>query len=145
MFETGPDHESDVPLVQTTIHRRWIYQKPLSPLPPTPVSSPRPISPAELPELCFNKSFTEYVAKSPEPCSIEPSAASPQPQPSMDKPTVTSVVQWGTDPPRRKRSHSKEEKKASKRSHTNEGKSSRRHTSPDVRRSQISRGQTMRS
>ncbi|GFU06913.1 hypothetical protein NPIL_304391 [Nephila pilipes] len=106
---------------------------PLSPLPPTPVSSPRPTSPAELPELCFDKSFTESVAKFPEPCSIEPSTASPRPGPSVAKPTVVSVVQRGTDPPRSKRSRSNEEKKPSERNHTDEGKSSRRYTSQDAR------------
>ncbi|GFS56069.1 hypothetical protein NPIL_522821 [Nephila pilipes] len=40
-------------------------------------------------------------------------ATSPQPGPSLAKPTVVSVVR--TDPPRNKRSRSKEEKKSSKR------------------------------
>ncbi|GFT96420.1 hypothetical protein NPIL_183121 [Nephila pilipes] len=89
---------------------------PLSPLPPTPVCSPRPMSleesVVELPELYFEKSvaespelsFAESVAKSLEPCSTEPREASPRPVPSMAKPPV---VQLETDPPRRKRSHSK--------------------------------------
>ncbi|GFS62666.1 hypothetical protein NPIL_600561 [Nephila pilipes] len=89
---------------------------PLSPLPPTPVSSPRPMSPAEIPELYFGKSVEESserslaksVAQSLEPCSTEPRAASPLPGPSIAKPTF---VQRKTDPPRRKRSRSKEEKK----------------------------------
>ncbi|GFS59479.1 hypothetical protein NPIL_612261 [Nephila pilipes] len=78
---------------------------PLSPLPPTPVSSPRPMSPAEsvaeIPELYFGKSveespersFAESVAQSLEPCSIEPIAASPLPGPSLAKTTIVSVVQ----------------------------------------------------
>ncbi|GFS46691.1 hypothetical protein NPIL_148011 [Nephila pilipes] len=57
---------------------------PLSPLPPTPLSSPRPMSPAEsvakLPELYFEKSvaespelsFSESVAKSLESYSTKP-------------------------------------------------------------------------
>ncbi|GFU37062.1 hypothetical protein NPIL_591491 [Nephila pilipes] len=118
---------------------------PLSPLPPTPVSSPRPLSPAEyvakIPEYYFEKSvaespelsFAESVAQSLELCSTEPRAASPRPGPSMAQPTVVSVVQRKTDPPRRKRSHSKEEKKSSKRNRTDEGKSSGRPTSPDTR------------
>ncbi|GFT93905.1 hypothetical protein NPIL_162251 [Nephila pilipes] len=118
---------------------------PLSPLPPPPVSSPRPMSPAEsvaeLPELYFGKSveefpersFAESVAQSLEPCSTEPRAASPRPGPSMAKTTVVSVVQRKTDPPRRKRSRFKEEKKSSKRSRTDGGKSSDRPTSPDAR------------
>ncbi|GFS79556.1 hypothetical protein NPIL_703521 [Nephila pilipes] len=68
-------------------------------------------------------------SKSHEPCSIEPSATSPQPGPSVAKPTV---AQWGTDPPRLKRSRSEEEKKPSKRSRTDEGKSFSRHTSLDA-------------
>ncbi|GFT65889.1 hypothetical protein NPIL_605441 [Nephila pilipes] len=88
---------------------------PLSPLPPTPVSSSRPMSPAEIPELYFGKSVeesperspVESVAQSLEPCSTKPRAASPRPVPSMAKPTV---VQRKTDPPRRKRSRSKEAK-----------------------------------
>ncbi|GFT12889.1 hypothetical protein NPIL_519211 [Nephila pilipes] len=118
---------------------------PLSPLPPTPVSSPRPMSPAEsvaeLPELYFEKSvaeacelsFAESVAKSLEPCSIKPIAASPRPVLSVAKPTVASVIQRGTDPPLRKRSRSKEEKKPSKSSRTDEGESSLGHTSPNAR------------
>ncbi|GFS37929.1 hypothetical protein NPIL_647111 [Nephila pilipes] len=105
---------------------------PLSPLPPTPVSSPRPMSlmspaesVAEIPELYFEKS----VVPSLEPCSTEPRAASPRLGPSA----VVSVVQWRTDPPRRKRSLSKEDKKSSKRSRSDEGKSSGRHISPDTR------------
>ncbi|GFS46688.1 hypothetical protein NPIL_148001 [Nephila pilipes] len=47
--------------------------------------------------------------------------------------TVVLVVQRGTDPPRLKRSRSKEEKKSFKRSRTYEVKSSLRHTSPDPR------------
>ncbi|GFU58851.1 hypothetical protein NPIL_231031 [Nephila pilipes] len=58
---------------------------PLSPLPPTPVFSPWPMSPAEsvteLPELYFEISVAESVAKSLEPCSTEPRAASLQPEP----------------------------------------------------------------
>ncbi|GFS79483.1 hypothetical protein NPIL_68991 [Nephila pilipes] len=46
----------------------------------------------------------------------------------MAKPTVVSIVQRGTYPPRRNRSRSKEEKKPPKRSLTDEGKSSRKHT-----------------
>ncbi|GFT85337.1 hypothetical protein NPIL_70361 [Nephila pilipes] len=111
---------------------------PLSPLPPTPVSSPRPMSPAEIPELYFGKSveespersLAETVAQSLEPCSIEPRAASPRPGPTMAKPTI---VQRKTDPPRRKRSRSKEEKKSSKRRRTDERKSSDRPTSPEAR------------
>ncbi|GFU35842.1 hypothetical protein NPIL_11271, partial [Nephila pilipes] len=114
---------------------------PLSPLPPTPVSSPRPTSPAEIPELYFGKSveespersLAETVAKSLEPYSTEPRAASPQPGPSMAKPPIVSVVQRKTDPKRRKRSRSKEAKKSSKRSRTDERKSSDRPTSPDAR------------
>ncbi|GFT75019.1 hypothetical protein NPIL_123081 [Nephila pilipes] len=68
---------------------------PLSPLPPTPVSSPRPMSTAEIPELYFGKSveespersLAETVAQSLEPCSTDPRAASPRPGPSMTKPT----------------------------------------------------------
>ncbi|GFT79921.1 hypothetical protein NPIL_608011 [Nephila pilipes] len=114
---------------------------PLSPLPPTPVSSPRAMSPAEIPELYFGKSLeesperslAETVAQSLEPCSTEPRAASPQPGPSMAKPTIVSVIQRKTDSPRRKRSRSKEAKKSSKRSRTDERKSSHRSTSPDAR------------
>ncbi|GFU36171.1 hypothetical protein NPIL_435091 [Nephila pilipes] len=84
---------------------------PLSPLPPTPVSSPRP-------EL----SFVESVAESSEPCSTESSAASPRPRPFVAEPTFALVVQRGTDHPRRKRSHSKVEKKHSKRSRQMRGK-----------------------
>ncbi|GFU20253.1 hypothetical protein NPIL_480021 [Nephila pilipes] len=106
---------------------------PLSPLPSTPVPSPRPMLPAEsvaeLPELYFEKS----LAQSLEPCSTEPRAASPRPGPSMAKPTVVLVVQRRTDPPLRKRSRSREEKKSSKRSRTDKRKSSGRHTSPDPR------------
>ncbi|GFS48140.1 hypothetical protein NPIL_434401 [Nephila pilipes] len=77
---------------------------PLSPLPPSPVSSPQPMSPAdsvaELPELCFEKcvaestelSFAKSVAKSLEPCSTEPSVASSRLGSSGVKPTVVSVV-----------------------------------------------------
>ncbi|GFS77553.1 hypothetical protein NPIL_656551, partial [Nephila pilipes] len=111
---------------------------PLSPLPPNPVSSLRPTSPAEIPELYFGKSvqespersLAETVAQSLEPCSTEPRAASPRPGPSMTKPTI---VQRKTDPKRRKRSRSKEAKKSSKRSRTDERKSSDRPTSPDAR------------
>ncbi|GFT99078.1 hypothetical protein NPIL_245351 [Nephila pilipes] len=115
---------------------------PLSPLPPTPVSSPRPMSPAEsvaeIPELYFGisveespeRSLAENIAQSMEPCSTEPRAASPRPGPSMTKPMV---VQRKTDFPRRKRSHSKEAKKSSKRSRTDERKSSNRPTSPYAR------------
>ncbi|GFT05701.1 hypothetical protein NPIL_531091 [Nephila pilipes] len=111
---------------------------PLSPLPPTPVSSPRPTSPAEIPELYFGKSveespersLAETVAQSLEPCSTEPRAASPRPGPSMTKPTI---VQRKTDPKRCKRSRSKEVKKSSKRRRTDERKSSDRPTSPDAR------------
>ncbi|GFU48209.1 hypothetical protein NPIL_217551 [Nephila pilipes] len=111
---------------------------PLSPLPPTPVTSPRPTSPAEIPELYFRKSveespersLAETVAQSLEPCSTEPRAASPQPGPSMTKPTI---VQRKTDPKRRKRSRSKEAKKSFKRSRTDERKSSHRSTSPEAR------------
>ncbi|GFT68878.1 hypothetical protein NPIL_626261 [Nephila pilipes] len=114
---------------------------PLSPLQTAPVSSPRPMSPAEIPELYFGKSveespersLAESVAQSLEPCSTEPRAASPQPGPSMAKPSIVSVVQRKTDPKRRKRSRSKEEKKSSKRRRTNERKSSDRSTSPDPR------------
>ncbi|GFT56773.1 hypothetical protein NPIL_160981, partial [Nephila pilipes] len=111
---------------------------PLSPLPPTPVSSPRPMSTAEIPELYFGKSveespersLAETVAQSLEPCSTDPRAASPRPGPLMTKPTV---VQRKTDPPHRKRSRSKEEKKSSKRRRTDERKSSDRPTSPEAR------------
>ncbi|GFS46803.1 hypothetical protein NPIL_478441 [Nephila pilipes] len=111
---------------------------PLSPLPPTPVSSPRPMSTAEIPELYFGKSveespersLAETVAQSLEPCSTDPRAASPRPGPSMTKPTF---VQRKTDPPHRKRSRSKEEKKSSKRRRTDERKSSDRPTSPEAR------------
>ncbi|GFU28381.1 hypothetical protein NPIL_173211 [Nephila pilipes] len=148
----GPDHESDVPLVQTNVHRvnkmnpknteRMVdLPVPLSPLPPTPVYSPRSMSPAEsvaeLPELNFETSVAVspelFFAKYLQPCSTEPRTAASRPGPSMAKPTVVSVVQRGTDPPRRKRYRSKEEKKSPKRSHTDEGKSSGRHTFPDAR------------
>ncbi|GFU51075.1 hypothetical protein NPIL_29271 [Nephila pilipes] len=65
-----------------------------------------------------------------DPCSSEPRAASPRSSPSMAKPTF---AQRGTHPPIHKRSRSKEEKKSSKWNRTDEGKSSRRHTSPDAR------------
>ncbi|GFT36866.1 hypothetical protein NPIL_91321 [Nephila pilipes] len=74
---------------------------PISPSAKSVVESPRP-----------EPSFTESVA-SPEPLSIELTAASSPPWPSVAEPTVASVVQWGMDP-RRKRSHSKEEEKHSK-------------------------------
>ncbi|GFU18674.1 hypothetical protein NPIL_621001, partial [Nephila pilipes] len=111
---------------------------PLSPLPPTPVSSPRPTSPAEIPELYFGKSveespersLAETVAQSLEPCSTEPRAASPRSGPSMTKPMV---VQRKTDPKRRMRSRFKEAKKSSKLSRTDKRKSSHRSTSPEAR------------
>ncbi|GFT14535.1 hypothetical protein NPIL_602251 [Nephila pilipes] len=93
---------------------------PISPLPPTPVSTPRRMSPS-----------AESVA-SPEPCSTEPTLASLRPGPSVVESTVTSVVQRGTDP-QRKQSGSKEEKKYSNRSRTNDGKSTCRHISSDAR------------
>ncbi|GFT57180.1 hypothetical protein NPIL_623181 [Nephila pilipes] len=68
---------------------------PLSPLPPTPVSSPLPMSPSAeyvaespRPEL----SLAESVA-SPQPCSTETTAASPLPGPFVTKTTVASVIQ----------------------------------------------------
>ncbi|GFT51566.1 hypothetical protein NPIL_113331 [Nephila pilipes] len=84
----------------------------------------------DLAQMISDRSLAESVAQSLEPCSTEPRAASPRPGPTMAKPTI---VQRKTDPPRRKRSRSKEAKKSSKRSRIEERKSSDRSTSPDAR------------